>query len=164
MGNSVYGGFGITRVLDQMLRFNRPGGQGDYAALRVKNFTDQDTPYAQMGFIFTPSASGALVGYTDYRIDPPPIIRLISMHNLGMANQAGIKLLEGARDVMITDTFVEAQMIVRGFTDPKQVFEDVHTIGIIANGLLISIDSVMPDYAYGNAITWLIRGNANELR
>jgi hypothetical protein len=161
-----YGNFGITRIMDNMNRFAQAGNGPSF--LRVKNFNDSPQPqspaYAQLGFTFTPTFSGGLKGFTDYQIDPPPVMRLISMHNLAMAVAAGTNLREGARDILISNTFVLANMQIRGFTDPKQVFEDVTTLGIVANGIIVSIESVMPDYAYGQAASWTIRGNANELR
>jgi hypothetical protein len=118
-----------------------------------------------MGFAFTPTASGATsTGFTDYLIDPPPVMRLLSMHNIAMARQAGIQLYQGARDILINDIFVRQQMELRGFTDPKLVFEDDTTLGIVANGIIVSIEQVMPDYAYGAPATWTLRGNANEIR
>jgi hypothetical protein len=166
MGFSVNGNYGITRLIDAMTRFAQPGSGPSY--LRVKKFNDAPQPqspvYAQMGFTFTPTASGAATGFTDYQIDPPPVMRLISMHNLAMAVAAGTNLREGARDILISNTFVQANMAIRGLTDPKQVFEDVTTLGIVANGIIVSIESVMPDYAYGVPATWTIKGNANELR
>lgn len=163
---SVLGGYGLTRVIDSLSRFQQPGNGP--AFLRVKNFADAPNPQtpinAQLGFAFTPTASGALTGFTDYQIDPPPVMRLLSMHNIGQAAAAGIKLFYGARDILISDTFVRQQMALRNFTDPKQVFEDATTLGIIANGIVIDIVSCMPDYAYGSSITWSLLGNANEIR
>ena len=161
--------YGITRLIDGQLRFLQPGGQQDFAALRVKKFADSapNVPvYSQLGFIFTPtSPNPATTGFTDYRIDPPPVVRLLSVRNLTEANALGVKLLAGARDVLISETFVRAQMTLRNFTDPKQVFEDDTTVGIIVNNkIIVSLDSIMPDYAFGNSVTWTIRGNASELR
>jgi hypothetical protein len=164
--SSIAGGYGLARIIDSMTRFSQPGSGPSF--LRVKNFNDSPSPqspvYAQLGFTFTPTATGALTGFTDYQIDPPPVMRLISMHNLAMAVAAGTNLREGARDILISNTFVMANMAIRGLTDPKQVFEDESTLGIVANGIIVSIESIMPDYAYGSAITWTIRGNANEIR
>lgn len=161
--------YGLTNLIDNYSRYIRPSGGGGVAWLRVKKFIDSTQPppiQAQMGFTFTPTASGAMSGYTDYQIDPPPVVRLISMHNLGQAAQAGIQLREGARDILISNSFVLANMQARGFTDPRQVFNDPSTVGLVVNEgkLIVSFDSVMPDYAYGGPATWSCFGNANEIR
>lgn len=167
---SFFSNYGLTQQIDNLIRFLGPGNGGDIAFLRVRNFVEVG-PVQQMGFTFTPTASGAQTGYTDYQIDPPPVIRTISMHNLGMAAAAGSNLRVGAKDVLISNTFVLAQMQIRKdasgnlFTDARQVFEDPSTICILASDKLqISIDRVMPDFAYGQPATWTISGNANELR
>lgn len=166
--NSVFGNYGITRLMDQMGRSLRPGPAGDICFLRVKNFNPTAGPVAQMGFTFTPTASGALSGFTDYQIDPPPLaLRLVSMHNLGQASQAGIQLRAGARDILISNTFVQANMILRKLTSLRAVFEDPSTVGLVVDGgkTMVSFDgSVMPDIAYGTPSTWNIIGNANEIR
>jgi hypothetical protein len=170
MGSSTFGNYGVRAAIDNLTRFLKPGADNDVCFLRVKNFTEKG-PVAQMGFTFSPTASGAFTGYTDYQIDPPPVIRMISMHNLGMAAQAGIQLRVGARDILISQTFVLAQMMFRKdgngnpFTNFRQVFEDPSTLGIVANsGIIVSIESIMADLAYGQPATWTIRGNANEIR
>lgn len=167
MGNpySVFGNYGLTRVMDSMTRFLRPGTDHGICFLRVKNFVESG-PVQQLGFSFTPTASGALSGFTDYQIDPPPSIQVVSMHNIGQAVLAGIQLRLGARSVLISHTFVAANMILRGFTDPRQVFEDKSTLGIVINNgrTILSIEAVMPDLAYGSAASWTLTGNANEIR
>lgn len=165
MGNpySVFGNYGLVRIMDSMSRFLRPGTVHALAFLRVKNFTEQG-PVQQLGFSFTPTASGAQSGYTDYQIDPPPSVQFVSMHNIGMAAQANIQLRLGARNILISHTFVAANMAARNFTDPRQVFNDPSTVGIIINNFktLVSIETYMPDIAYGSPATWSVMGNAVE--
>lgn len=163
--SSVFGNYGLVRIMDSMTRFLRPGTHDALAFLRVRNFTETG-PVQALGFSFIPTASGAQSGFTDYQIDPPPAIILVSMHNLGMAAQANIQLRMGARSILISDTFVRANMQLRSFTDPRKVFEDASTLGIVINNFktIVSIEAVMPDLAYGHAATWSITGNANEIR
>ena len=86
------------------------------------------------------------------------------MHNLAMAVQSGIALRQGARIVMVSNTFVAQRALQLGFqADPKQVFEDPTVIGIVVNGLIVSIESVVVDYTYGESATWHILGNAADV-
>ena len=156
-----YGSFGIRRIIDQQLRFRGPGSA---AWLRVKNFTDPSN-VTDHGFIYTPPASGnQQAGYTDYPIQPPPVVQQVSMHNLGMAAAAGVNLREGARNIMITQTWVEAQKQIRNLKSDRQVFEAPEVIGIVTADLLVSIEYAYPDHAYGHLVNWYLLGNASELK
>src|ERR1700751_5489255 len=96
---------GIQFLYDQHQRFTRAGL---VVYLRVKNFqemgdnlevgvpVDGDTPTA---------------GYTDYRVDPPPSVVDISIHNLGVAATAGVQLNFGSKIFNVSDTFVQAQIV-----------------------------------------------------
>lgn len=167
MGSAIFGNFGIRRLIDQQLRFLRSGGQNDTVFIRYKNFNDNNQPYSWMGFAFTPTASGGTYkpGYTDFLISPPPTIRLVSMHNLGMAAQAGMNLRKGARSLMVSQTFVKAQMQLMGFSEPRQVFEDTSVIGLIVGknaSIVLSIESVFPDYIWGSESVWHLLCNGIE--
>lgn len=157
--------YGLRAAFDSYNRFVRAGRNNDISFLRVKNFVESG-PVAQMGFTFTPTTSGALTGYTDYQIDPPPVMRPISMHNMGMAAQAGISLRAGSLDILISHTFVLSQMALRGFVDPRDVFRDPSTLGIVVNHgkQIVSIEFYLPDVAYGEPISWSCLGNANDIR
>lgn len=160
---SVNGNFGIRRLLDQQLRFMKPGPD---TWLRVKNFNDVGQDYAEMGFAFVPSASGAQtpLGYTDLKIWPQPVVRLMSMHNVAQAQAAGMSLREGSRIVMVSHTWVSKRQAEMGYSNPRQVFEDPSVIGLVTENVIVSIESLMPDYAYGVYTSWHIQGNSNELQ
>lgn len=157
------GAFGIRRLVDQQLRCL---GAGAAAWLRVKNFDDSGQDYAEMGFIYVPPLTGAQIakGYSDIPITPQPVIRLMSMHNLAMAQAASIALRAGAREVMLSHTWVQAQQLANGFSTPQQVFQAKNVIGIVTESLILSIESFLPDYAYGKIITWQLKCNTEELQ
>lgn len=163
---SIFGNYGLRRVMDQQLRFLRPA-EDAYGALRVSNttVTPATQQFSQMGFEFTPTASGGpAVGFTDLRIDPPPVAIMLSMHNVAMAQSAGFALRAGARDVFISNTWVEQRQLEMGYVEGRQVFEDPSVIGIVVNRVIVSVMSILPDYAFGRVVGWHIYGSANELR
>lgn len=159
---SVNGNFGIRRLIDSQMRWMKAGQP---AYLRVKNFNDSNQDFAEMGFLFTPSATGAVqpVGYVDLWITPQPLNKLVSMHNLGQAAQAGIALRQGARQISISHSWVKAQANASGLTNPKDVFESPSVVGIVTSSLIVSIESVVPDTTYGQYVIWHLMGNVSDL-
>jgi hypothetical protein len=169
---AIFGNFGLRRLMDQNMRFMRGGLT---AWLRIKNFQDSEA-FADMGFQYVPSITGAAVptGTSDILIDPPPSVRLISMHTIAMAQAAGASLLAGARIVTISHTWVEAQMLQDWFTTmcsensldptiPEYVFRGPSVLGIVTDRLLLQQVDVTHEEIYGVPHTWFVKCNASEL-
>ena len=172
MSSPVFGNLGIRRLMDQNMRFMRGGLQ---AWLRVKNFEDNPA-FADMGFQYVPPATGVQVpvGTTDILIDPPPSVRLVSMHTVAMAQQAGSSLRAGARNVTVSHTWVLAQMAAQWFlamcsannlnaNDPTLVFRGPIVLGIVSDNLLLELVDITHEDAFGQPMTWFIVCNAHEL-
>lgn len=155
MGNI---GFGIQRIIDAQQRFIRNVRQPVY--MRVRNFTEpQNALWAQLGYRLTP-ASGP-TGTTDMLIDPPPMTRLESMHNIGMSNG---KLRFGARSFVISQTFVSAVQSALELSAPEQVWIGQQVVGLVGYNVLWSIESYTPEDLGGETILWTLICNANELK
>jgi hypothetical protein len=169
---AIFGNFGIRRLLDQNQRFLRKGLP---TYLRVKNFVDNPA-FADMGFQYVPSVTGAVVpvGTTDIPIQPPPSVTSVSMHTIMMAMLSGGQLRAGARWVFISHTWVKAQMSAQWYldmcaaanldpTEPRNVFSGPQVAGIVTAKLLLEIVDLTADYAYGETMSWSLSCNASEL-
>lgn len=158
--------YGIRRIFDANQRFLQPG-LATY--LRVRNFADPQTqPWAQYGFSISPSGS-AQTGTTDILIDPPPSHRMVSMHNIAMS--AG-KLRFGAREIIVSHTFVLQQMDAWNLQDPTLVFRGPNIVGFVLAlsatapqiNTLASIEQYSADVVAGDILAWVCLCNCNELR
>lgn len=146
---------GIQRLIDSAQRF-ASATQPVY--LRLRNFTPPSTAAAALGFPAVSSASG---GITDCPVIPPPSVRMISTHNIGMSNG---KLRFGAKEFLVSATFVTGQLSAMNLTDPALVWRSPLVVGLVTDGLLYSIELVTHQEIGGNIITWRLSCNANELR
>src|SRR4051812_16362542 len=97
-------GYGVRMLLDGQQSFIRSGLT---CFLRVQNFAPEGD-WQEVGVPFVPTgAEAAKTGFTDLLISPPPEVRDVSTHNIGMS---GGKLMFGARYFIISHTFVETVM------------------------------------------------------
>jgi hypothetical protein len=156
-----FGAYGIRRLLDAGQRFSRNGLP---VYLRVQNYISNPA-VEELGFVFTPSVTGNIVneGTSDLAINPPPTIKLMSMHSVAMAQTAGVALRAGARNVTISHTWVKARQIELGYSDPRQVFNDASVVGIVTDNLLLEIVSYIHNDSFGQIIEWIVMCNASEL-
>lgn len=157
---------GMQWIFDQHQRFVR---SGLIVYLRVKNFPE-GSQNLEVGVPV--AAASPTAGYTDFRIDPPPNVQDISMHNLGMAAQAGVRLNFGSKIFTISNTWVEAQIvgIEKDFgdviTDPYDIFRtrggNGNVVGLVYQGRMHDISAITTRQAAGGTISWKIVGNAHE--
>ena len=151
-------GYGIRRLVDQQMRYVNAARSPIY--MRFRNFAPpQDEMYAQLGYKISPSGNDT--GTTDVLIDPPPGSRLVSMHNIGMSSG---KLRFGARDFVISQTFIQAQQLALGLTTPEQLWLSKMLVGIVGYGVLWSIELYASDDVGGVPVVWTLSANANEQR
>ena len=151
-------GYGFRRLFDANQRYMRPAGP---VYLRMRNFADpQMQPWAQYGFAISPSGSSS-VGTTDTLIDPPPSWKTVSMHNIGMSNG---KLRFGAKEFLISHTFVKQQMSLQNVSDATLIWRGPKVVGLVENGLVCSIEQYVPDMLAGDVISWIITANVGEIR
>jgi hypothetical protein len=157
MPQGVQSSFGVQRLIDAQQRWARASFP---VYLRLRNFPDvQGQQWAQLGFRIAPS--GGPVGVTDILIDPPPGVRMVSIHNIGMS--AG-KLRFGARIFQISATFVNKQVVAQGLTDQNLVWRGPNVVGLVSEELLFSIEDIKHAEYSGQTISWQITANANEIR
>lgn len=151
-------GFGIQRLIDAQQRYIQ--NSRTPIMLRLRNFTPpQNELYAQLGYTITP-ASGE-TGTTDVQITPPPMTKLLSQHNIGMSQG---KLRFGAREFVISGSFVDAQQSALGLASPDQLWWSKQVVGIFAYGILYSVEQYAPEEVGGQSILWTLLCNANEQR
>lgn len=110
-----------------------------------------------MGFV--PSVTGVQSGFEDILISPPPDVKEISLHNIGL-NSA--KLRFGARAFLISHTWVLSRMQDAGYSDPMQVFNDPSVVGLYYDSRLFSIESITHEDFGGQPVTWSVVANASE--
>lgn len=150
-------GLGLQRLIDAQQRYVQ---NSRYPVMyRMRNFTpQQNTLYAQLGYVITPTGN---TGTTDVQIQPPPMTRLVSQHNIGMS--AG-RLLFGAREFVVSGSFVNAQQSALGLATPDEVWYAPQLVGIYAYSVLWNIAQVAPEDFGGQTILWSLRCNASELK
>ena len=158
-------GFGVRFLYDSHLQFWRPGLP---VALRIRNFSTPADGYAELGFEFSPTGTIAdQSGFTDIRIVPQPEVKEVNLRDIGL-NQA--KLMFGAKNFIISQTFVLKRMNAMGYQDPIQVFRDPSVIGIAYPAVpvnnqqvrLFSIESITHDEIAGQTLAYTLLCNAQE--
>lgn len=107
-----------------------------------------------------PAVTGALSGFQDIPVDPPPDVQEVSLHNIGIM---GGRLQFGARRFLISNLFVLNQMAVRNLSDPYQVFRDPLVVGLYYNSRLFSIESITHEDVGGETTLWSLVANSSEL-
>lgn len=154
----LYIGNAIQSLVDQQMRNTQASRTPIY--MRFRNFApQQDQLYAQLGFVIAPSSGQT--GMSDVQIAPPPSSKLVSMHNIGMSQG---KLRFGAREFLISATFINAQQSALGLATPDALWLSSQFVGIVGYGSLWSVEEYSPDEAGAVPVAWLTRCNANELR
>jgi len=166
--------FGVRFLYDAHLRYFRPGLP---TAIRIRNYETADAGYSEFGFQYSPTGQLQFqAGFTDIVIDPPPEVKEVSLHNIGL-NQARLQF--GAKNFIISQTWVLARMNQMQYTDPIQVFRDPSVIGIAypylgnlqgqlpsasanAQTRLFSIESITHDEIAGETLAYTVLCNATE--
>lgn len=158
MSAGPYIGFGIRRILDAQLNYVRNSLP---VFLRIRRFAQpvSATLAGQLGFAISPT--GASTGTLDLQVLPPPAVRMLSMHNIGMS---GGKLLMGAREFMISQTFVESNAQLLGTTPDINFWTNTLVVGLVTEGKLFSIDDIGHEEAGNVTIVWTLRGNGTVLK
>lgn len=153
--------FGSQFLFDQHQRYVRSGLK---VYLRVKNFPEQGD-YLDVGVPFAATGTQA-IGYTDIRIQPPPNVQDISLHNIGIL--AG-RLNFGSRIFTVSNTFVKDQLeeLNAGssteITDPKAVFRERdgnQAIGLVYENRMFAIEDIVSRQVSGVTISWRLICNA----
>lgn len=147
--------WGIRSLADTWFRYWQPGLP---VYLRFQEQVNSANDYSALGFM--PAVTGAPAGVTDILIDPPPDVKDISLHNIGIM---GGRLNFGARTFIVSHTFVLAMMAKFQFTDPYQVWRDESVVGLYYNNRLFSIESLTHEEVGGETTLWKIIGNSTEL-
>lgn len=155
MGAGLNLGLGVQRLIDAQQRYIQ---NSRYPVMyRVRNFSSQQNQlYAQLGYVISPTGQ---TGTSDIQIVPPPMTKLISQHNIGMSSG---RLRFGAREFVISGSFVEAQQSAFGLATPDDVWTFPQFVGIYAYNVLWSIEQIAPEEVGGMTILWTLRCNANE--
>jgi hypothetical protein len=158
-------GTGIQFLFDGQQRFTRAALP---VYLRVRNFQDEGD-YLEVGVPYAPTGTQSFyTGYTDVKIEPPPSVQDVSLHNIGLL--AG-RLNFGSRVFIVSNTFVERQMREYRIADPYDVFRDrtdaedgtqYKVIGLIYNSRQFAIESLTHKEVAGKTINWKLIGNALE--
>lgn len=78
--------------------------------------------------------------------------------------KSGGKLRFGARQFIVSHTFVLAQMTAQSVTDPTLIWRGPSVVGLVTQNLLCSIEQYLPEFLGGDIITWTLTCNANEQR
>jgi len=159
-------GMGMRRLVDANQRFFRGGLPVFYV---VKNFDEAGEDFAEMGFEFIPSVTGALVsgglvGTTQTVIAPPPSVILMTNKQISDAVAAGSALRMGARSITVSHTWVKAIQAAKSYNNPRQVFNDPSVVGFYHDNLLFSVVSFTHRDVYGDLIDWQCLCNANEIK
>lgn len=146
--------WGIRSLADTFLRYFQPGLP---CWLRIQNQLAVPGDPSSIGFM--PSVTGAQTGFYDVRIDPPPDVKEVSLHNIGIL---GGRLNFGARTFMVSNAFVLGRMRDMEYKDPLQVWRDPSVIGFYYDGRLFSIESITHEDVGSQATMWFLVCNSNE--
>lgn len=157
MGFGFQFGYGFQQLIDARMRWLVVSGPVYYRRRKFDPETSRATDAARLGFGVT-LAGGA--GTEDILIDPPASYQMLSVHNIGMS--AG-KLRFGARQFLVSATWVSAQACEQGLSDPSEVWRSNRTVGLVTDNLLFSIEDVT-HADLGQVLGWMLTCNANELR
>lgn len=147
--------WGIRSLADTFLRYFQPGLP---CWLRIQNQVMSSGDPSALGFM--PAVTGAQTGFYDVKIDPPPDVQEVSLHNIGIL---GGRLNFGARIFLVSHAFVRARMDELGYSDPMQVWRDPSVMGFYYDQRLFSIESITHEDIGSEQTLWKLIGNANEL-
>lgn len=162
---------GLQGLIDGQQRYLRPGLE---AFLRVQNFPPTGD-FQEVGVPFVPTGPAALkAGFSDILIDPPPEVKSISAHNIGLSNG---RLVFGATEFRISGTFVQnireqyptvltAYDVFRNWDGGINQTPDTQTaavIGIVYSNWMYSIETIGRKVVGDRTVLWVVQGNAHEL-
>lgn len=142
--------------------------------LRIQNFAPQGD-FQEVGVPFTPTgAAAADTGFVDLEILPPPEVRDVSMHNIGMS---GGRLNFGARTFIVSDSFVQSVLqMYPNISDPVDVWRNWDAVYVDGNPtnqtasvVGIIYENRMHDIVYfnhveiaGATVSWKLTCNRHE--
>src|SRR5208283_2639235 len=98
-------------------------------------------------------------GIQDVQIDPPPDVKEVSLHNIGIL---GGRLQIGERTFLVSHTFVKNRMQEMNYTDPMQVWRDPSVLGLYYDQRLFSIESITHEDVGGEQMLWTLLCNSHE--
>lgn len=149
---SIVSPWAIRDLLDTRLKTTTPGLK---TYLRLRTDTVPNREFEEYGFQIV--NVGANVN--DILIVPPPSVTPMSMHNIGIV---GGRLQFGAHQFDISDTFTRSMLPILKVTDGYSVWRHTSVIGLIYNGSVFSLESVVPKSVNDSIIRWIISGNQIE--
>lgn len=158
MPAGLYFGLGIQRLQDALQGYVRATTP---VYLRERKFAPViNTQWAQVGFRIAPTG-GEQTGTEDFEIMPAPSMMTMSLHNIGMS---GGKLRFGAKQFLISASWVRQRQAATGVPNPKNVFDGQQVLGIVNEGMLYSIEDIQHEVAAGTITSWILVCNSNQLR
>jgi hypothetical protein len=144
----------LRDLLDDRLRVTHSGAT---VYLRMKLDKQVDREFEEYGFTLH-TVDADLI---DMEIEPPPSVSNVSMHNIGMSDT---RLQFGAHQFEVSHTFIEEMMDRLGVTDGYSVWRHSTVVGIMYDGSLFSLESIVPKAANKEIVKWIITGNQQEQR
>ena len=147
-------GFGARYMMDQTMKFT---GEGTSVFIRMQNVDEENSDFADIGFVVTVSGTSlsGSAGYTDYEIIPQPIIVETPSHRGKDAQESQLQM--NRTTFQVSQTWVLSQMQQFGFNNPLSVFRDTRVIGFVYAGEILSIESVWPEHAGRQIISWNVK-------
>ena len=159
MSSANFGfGFAARYMMDATMKFT---GEGTSVSLRVANIDESLSDFADIGLTVT--VSGALsgsAGYIDYPISPMPIVAMVPTRRSQVPE---VQLQIDDVKFTISHTWVLSQMTVMGVPNAMMVFRDRRVMGIVYQGELHSIESIIDQNAGGQIIYWEVTTAKVEL-
>lgn len=163
MGCGIPGiGRGLQNVMDAQLRFMR---QSHPVYLRLRNFPESPVIagniFQQLGLPYTPPTGPT--GTQDIRMNPPPSVRMLSQHNIGMSLG---RLRFGARQFLVSGTFVNNLNCINdlGLTQSEleSFWRAPNVVGLVTDNTLFDIVSVSHEEVGGITVIWTLDCNGPE--
>jgi hypothetical protein len=147
--------WGIRSLADTFLRYFQPGL---VCYLRIQNQVMQPNDPSALGFM--PTVTGGPTGFQDIQILPPPDVKEVSLHNIGIM---GGKLRFGARTFLISHSFVQQRMDDMNYSDMWSVWRDPTVVGLYYDGRLFSIESITHEDVGSEPTLWMLVCNASDI-
>jgi hypothetical protein len=149
-------GFSARFMQDQTMLFT---GEGTPVFLRMQNVheTLEISDIADIGFAFSVSGTSlsGTAGYTDYPIIPQPIVVETPSRRGQDAQESQLQL--NRTTFQVSQTWVLSQAALFNFQNLLSVFRDPRVIGFVYAGEILSIESIWPEHAGGQIISWNVK-------
>lgn len=149
-------GFAARYMTDQTMKFT---GEGTPVFLRMSNIdeTIEISEAADIGFVVSVSGTSlsGTSGYTDYQIIPQPIVTETPSKRGMDAQETQLQLNKTI--FQVSHTWVLQQMQLFNFKNPISVFRDLRVIGFVYASDILSIESIWPEHAGGQVISWNVQ-------